>query len=104
MIDNIVIGTPLVPLEDLGVLPDEQTVSLTIEEMLNDKGELFLPAILKHVGLFKSTSEIKKISTQRTNNKKIVDPASRNLWRVLDGPEFTHFKIGKKVFWLIVGE
>jgi hypothetical protein len=104
MIDNIVIGTPLVSLEALGVDDSETTVFFTFDEVQNEDGEVFLPALLKQAGLFQSTSQVRQVNKQRIKSTKITDELSRNLWRNLDGPEFTHFKIGKQVFWLIVGE
>lgn len=103
-IDNIVVGTLVdgLTLEDLGALPDENTIFISMEEAKEDS--LFLPKILIRANLFSGTSEVKRIHEQRIDNTKIVDPYSRNLWRTLDRPEMTHFKIGKKVFWLIVGE
>ena len=103
MIDNIVIGEPLVSLESLGVLPDENTVHLPFHDIENE-GEVFLPGVLAHVGLFKSTSQIRQINKQRMKSDKIKDPLSQNLWRTITKPEMTHFKVGKKVFWLIVGK
>jgi len=96
MIDNIIVGKPLVPLEELGVLPSEQT--LIIED------EKFLPRLLVKVGIAKSTSQVKQINQQRMKSNKIKDPLEKNLWRELNDPEFTSFKIGKHVFWLIVGK
>lgn len=100
MVDNIVIGTPLIELEKLGVLESETTVHFPF----NDDGTVFLPSILKQAGLFKSTSEIKQIDAQRNKSGKIKDPLERQLWRKINQPEMTPFKVGKKVFWLIVGE
>jgi len=103
MIDNIVIGElveGLIPM-DLGVLDYESNVYMTMEDakQLN----MFLPSILVKLGLFKSTSEIKKIAKQRDVSKKIIDSDSRLLWRTITRPELTHFKIGKKSFWVVVG-
>lgn len=103
MLDNILLGNlieGLTPI-DLGVTPDEQTITFTKTEtaQLNN----FLPRILVKAGLFKSTSEIKRIHKVRQNSTKIKDIDERILWRTLDKPELTYFKIGKKVFWLIVG-
>lgn len=104
--DNILIGEPVdgLTLEDLGCLPDEVTIRLTVDEVKNDKGEIFLPTILKNQGIFKSSNAIKESSKQREESTKIPDVNSRILWRNISGPEFTHFKIGKSSFWLIVGE
>ncbi len=103
-IDNIIIGTPIqgISLDDLGIGREEATVCIGMSEAR--QMELFLPRLLVHAGLFKSTSEVRRISKDRKNSKKITDPLSRDLWRTVDKPEFTYFKIGKRVFWLIVGE
>ena len=103
-IDNIIIGTPIVSLEDLDILPEENTITFSFDEIKNDDGDVFLPAVLVKAGLFNSTSEIRRINKDRVKSKKIKDPDSRNLWRNIDRPEFTQFKIGKKVFWLAVGD
>lgn len=104
-IDNIVVGTPLVELEKLGVTPEETTVFET--------EETFLPRILVKHRLFKSTSEVKKINDQRRKQEtisiptwphKIPNDESQNLWRTVREPEMTPFKIGHKAFWLIVGD
>jgi hypothetical protein len=104
MIDNLVIGKPVegLTLDDLGIGKEETTVTIDVQTARDM--ELFLPRLLVHVGLFKTTSEVKRIDKDRRNSTKIKDPLSRNLWRTLDKPEMTHFKIGKKVFWLIVGD
>lgn len=104
MIDNIIIGELVDGLtsKDLGIGDEETTIRIDLAQA-NDM-QLFLPRILVHVGLFKTTSEIKRINKDRMNSKKIKDSNSRNLWRTLDQPEMTLFKIGKKVFWLIVGD
>lgn len=104
VVDNIVIGTPLVDLEKLGVIETEATLSFTMDELRNEKGDLFLPAILKHVGFFNSTGQIRQINQQRLKNEKFKSDPDQNLWRNIERPEFTEFKIGKRVFWLIVGE
>ena len=103
-VDNVVIGEPLVPLESLGVAKTETTVRFSFEDVRNDKGEVFLPAVLKRAGIFDTTNQIKQVNQQRMKSDKIIDPLSKNLWRNLDGLEFTHFKVGRKVLWLIVGE
>lgn len=100
MIDNIVIGKPLVELEKLGVLEEENTVFISF----NEDGTIFLPAALKQAGVFNSTSEIRQINKQREQSNKIKDDKERILWRNISEPEMTRFKIGKKIFWLIVGQ
>jgi len=104
MVDNIIIGTIVKGLteESLGIDPSEDTIRISAERAkeLNNH----LPRLLVEVGVYTSTSEIKRIDQQRRQSTKIKDPRSKKLWRELDGCEMTHFKIGKKVFWLIVGE
>ncbi len=104
MLDNIIVGELVEGLtpHDLGIGKEETTVHIDLVQA-NDM-HMFLPRILVHFGLFKTTSEIKRINRDRLNSKKIKDSNSRNLWRMLDKPEMTQFKIGKKVFWLIVGD
>ena len=104
VVDNVVIGEPLVSLEMLGCTKRETTVHVPLEEVKNDDGGIFLPTVLKHVGLFKSTGDIKQINAQRIKSGKFKSDPDQNLWRVINRPEFTQFKIGKRVFWLIVGE
>jgi len=104
MLDNIIIGElvdNLTP-HDLGIGKEETTLHISLAQA-NDM-QMFLPRILVHVGLFKTTSEVKRINKDRVNSKKIVDSNARDLWRTLVQPEMTQFKIGKKVFWLIVGD
>ena len=102
--ENVVIGEPLVPLEDLGVLEEEETIRFTFEEVTNDQGNVFLPHLLVNIGLFKSTSECRNINKQRQKSSKFNKDPDQNLWRNIERPEFTRFKVGKRVFWLIVGE
>lgn len=104
MIDNIIIGTPLVSDDALGVLTHESTLRLTREGACNDNGDMFLPAILKQAGIVKSTSQVRAMQKQRDTNPKFNTDPFQNLWRKLDTFEMTPFKIGKHVFWLIVGE
>lgn len=103
MIDNIIVGELVegVTHEMLGILPTEQTIHIT-----NDKAnelDYFLPKLLVHATLFRSTSEVKKIAKVRDTSTKIIDPLSLHLWRSINEPEFTFFKIGKRSFWLVVG-
>lgn len=103
-IDNIIIGEPVdgLTLDDLGIGKEETTVMIPWDDAMTM--EMFLPRILVAAGLFNTTSEIKRIAKDRDKSTKIKDPDSRHLWRTLSRPEMTPFKIGKKVFWLIVGE
>lgn len=102
-IDNIIIGKPIEGLteQSLGIDPCERTIRLSFADCQSH--EMFLPRIFVAVGLFKTTSEVKRLHQQRQQSK-ITDPLSKNLWRTIGSPEMTPFKIGKKVFWLIVGE
>jgi len=104
LIDNLIIGKPIegITLEQLGIGREETT--LTINTVKSGDLGWFLPLLLVEAGLFKSTSEVKRINKDRVKSTKIKDPLSRNLWRTLEGPEMTHFKIGKRNFWLVVGE
>jgi hypothetical protein len=102
--ENVVIGQPLVSLEKLGVSKREETKFFSFEELRNDQGNVFLPHVLVALGVFKSTNECRKINDQRLKSSKFNKDPDQSLWRNVERPEFTHFKIGKKVFWLIVGE
>ena len=95
--DNIIVGTLIASKHELGMLDNEHTIEFSMDEM-------FLPKVLVNAGIFKSTSEIKRLHKDRINSSKITDPLSRDLWRTLSDLEFTYFKIGKKTFWLAVGE
>jgi hypothetical protein len=102
-IDNLVIGELVegVTLEMLGVLDEEVTVHIS-EDDARDMN-FFLPKILVSAGIFPNTSEIKRIQKQRDTMGQLCDD-ERVLWRNLSNPELTRFKVGKKLFWLIVGE
>lgn len=102
-IDNIVIGNLVegVTLEMLGVLDDE--VTLHISEQDARDMNFFLPKILADLGVFQNTSEIKRIQKDRDNMMHLPED-ERFFWRVLTDPELTRFKVGKKLFWLIVGD
>lgn len=104
MIDNIIIGDMVDGLTNLsiGILPSENNFIISKQEAIDMNR--FLPSILVTAGLFKSTSEIKKIAATRKDSKKIKDVDSKLLWRNIDKPELTQFKIGKKSFWLVVGD
>jgi hypothetical protein len=102
--DNVVIGEPLVSLEALGVSNDEDTSHFLFSDVTNDQGNVFLPHLLVKLGVFNSTSECRNINKQRQKSSKFNEDADQDLWRNIDRPEFTKFKIGRKVFWLIVGE
>lgn len=100
--DNIIVGVLVENLTpgDLGILPSEETMHIPFHE----NGDTFLPKILVELKLFKSTSEIKNINKQRLKSIDLTKFPEQDLWRSLTRPEMTKFKIGKRVFWLIVGE
>lgn len=102
--DNIIIGKEIVSLEDLGIRETEICMRFTFKELTNDKGNVWLPHLLVKLGVFKSTNECNQINKQRQASSKFNKDPSQDLWRNIENPEFTHFKIGKKVFCLIVGE
>ncbi len=101
-IDNIVIGELVegVTLEMLGVCDDEVTLYIS-EDDARDM-DFFLPKILVSLGLFPSTTHIRQLQKQRDAMKLCDD--ERILWRNIANPELTKFKVGKKLFWLIVGD
>ena len=105
-LDNIIIGDLVEGLTELqvGISSSEDTIRLSVADAENDNGDLFLPHILKIIGLFKSTGDIRRINDQRLKSDKFKNDPDQNLWRKLDRPEVTRFKIGKKVFWLFVGD
>lgn len=102
--DNVIIGEPLVGLEVLGILDSETTKHFTFDEVRNEQGNVFLPHFLVKLGVFKSNRECRDIDKQRQKSSKFNKDPDQILWRNVDRPEFTNFKIGKKVFWLVVGE
>jgi len=75
---DIVIGTPLVPPAELGFSDPIVTT------------ERFLPKLLVNLGIFKSTSEVRR-------NKP-------ELWATLDKPDILELKIGKRKLWILVGD
>ena len=102
--NNVIIGREIVTLEELGILETETIERFSFDAVRTDQGNLFLPHLLVKIGVFKSTSECRKINTQRQKSSKFNKDPNQNLWRTFDRPEFTNFKIGKKFFCLIVGE
>ncbi len=101
--NNVVIGEPLASLEELGIEESETIVRFTLEEAKNNQGNVFLPHILLKIGVFGSTNECRRINDQRQKSSKFNKDPDQDLWRNLECPEFTQFKIGKKVFCLVVG-
>lgn len=82
MVQNIIIGKPLVSLEMLGIdIKQEETVFDT---------ERFLPRLLVKYGFSKSISEIKR------NRKDLI--------RNLDNTDMEMIKLGKKKVWIVIGE
>ncbi len=94
----IVVGKPICNLESLGVTEEDTVVF--------EKEEQFLPRILVKHGVFKSTSVVRRHNEARLKNSIPLDKF-QNLWRSVgeNGElEMTRFKIGRTVFWIIVGE
>lgn len=102
--NNVIIGKPLVSLKALGIEKSDTIVKFSFEEATNDQGNVFLPHLLLKIGVFDSTNECRRINEQRQKSSKFNKDPDQDLWRNLDRPEFTQFKIGKKVFCLVVGE
>jgi hypothetical protein len=102
-IDNIVIGDLVegVTLEMLGVCDDEVTVHITEDDARNMN--FFLPKLLATAGVFQNTTEVKRIQSARDTMGHLCDD-ERILWRNVTHPELTKFKVGKKLFWVIVGQ
>ena len=98
MYDNLVEG---VTLENLGCLKDEVTIHISEDDA--GKANFFLPRLLVTAGVFKNTTEVKRIQKVRDGQANLF-PDERVLWRNLINPELTKFKVGKKLFWLIVGD
>ncbi len=106
IIDLIVVGKPETSPEEWGF--DEG------ETIVYEDEERFLPRILVKHELFKSTSTVKQINKQRLEQDQITIPCypgkivstnpDQNLWRTIEEKELTPFKIGRRVFWLLVGE
>lgn len=103
MVENIVVGNLVEGLteEMVGIGPEEETIRISTEQA--KELDFFLPRILVEAGLFKTTSEIKRIAVQRMKSN-VQDPLSKELWRKVGRPEMTFFKVGKKAFWVIIGE
>ena len=100
----VVIGEPLVSLGALGIEESETVVRFSFKEATNDQGNIFLPHLLIKIGVFESSNECRRINTQRQKSSKFNTDPNQNLWRNLEQPEFTEFKIGRKGFCLVVGE
>lgn len=88
MIENIVIGTPLVSLDTL--LGDERNSNYNWEEVTVYEEERFLPKLLVKYGF---TSSVKEI---RRNRPDLVI--------TLENIDFLEIKLGKKKLWVVVGE
>ena len=89
MIENIVIGTPLVSIASLLSDGPEDWIQNEYKKT-KCTGNRFLPQILKDIGAVKSTSEIKR-------NRP-------DLWVELKDPDCFWIKIGKRRFYVVVGE
>ena len=89
MIENIIIGKPLVD-EYLLFAPNE--VEWFINEIRKTAWdeERFLPKLLVKYNFMKSISEVKR-------NRQ-------DLWITLDKIDFLQFKIGQRKIWICVGE
>ena len=100
----VVIGEPLVSLGALGIEESETVVRFSFKEATNDQGNIFLPHLLIKIGVFDSSNECRRVNVQRQKSSKFNKDSNQNLWRNLEQPEFTEFKIGRKGFCLVVGE
>lgn len=101
-IDNIVIGNLVegLTLDMLGVTDDEVTIYISEDDAC--VANFFLPRLLCDAGVFPTTSEIRRI--QKDRDKMSLCDDERIIWRNLANPELTRFKVGKKLFWIIVGD
>lgn len=90
-IENIVIGTPIVDPKDMFASSDDDWNTVEKEKTYYTD-ERFLPRILVDIGIYPSTSEIRR-------NKP-------DLMRSLDGLDFIDgLKVSKKrKLWILVGE
>lgn len=88
MIENIVIGLPLVN-EDI-LLGDELNPNYNWRDTTIYDNERYLPKLLVNHGIMASIREVKR-------NRKDLD-------YTLDKPDFLELKIGKKKIWIVVGE
>lgn len=89
MIQNIVIGTPELSPEEMFASSHEDWLNNEIKMTLFTE-ERNLPRLLVQLGVFPSTSEIR-----RNRRDLIVD---------LTVPEFREIKIGKRKFYILVGK
>lgn len=90
-IENIVVGTPIVNPKDMFSSSDDDW-DVAEKEKTYYTNERFLPRILVNIGIYPSTSEIRR-------NKP-------DLMRSLDGLDFIDgLKVSKKrKLWILVGE
>ena len=88
MIENIVIGKPLVTLDLL--LGDELNPNYNWGEVTILDDERFLPKLLVKHGFASSIRELR-----RNRNDLFIS---------LEKPDFLEIKIGKKKIWIVVGE
>ena len=89
-IENIVIGTPLVPAKELLSTNDSDWVNVEFEKTLFTN-ERYLPNILVQLGIYPSISEIRRNKSE--------------LMIRLDKIDFINIKPKKKhPLWIVVGE
>ena len=90
MFQNIVIGKPLVDIKELLALDERDWEENEKANTLFLPDTRFLPAIMKEVGIVKSTSEIRR-------NRP-------DLWINLNTPTCMNIKWGKRFLYIVVGE
>lgn len=88
MIENIIIGKPLVSEYLLFAKNKEDWEEEKLKTIYEE--ERFLPKLLVKYNFMKSISEVKR-------NRQ-------DLWITLDKLDFLQFKIGKRKIWICVGE
>ncbi len=98
IVDNIIVGNEIASLKELGVLESETLERFSFDEVTNDQGNVFLPALLVKIGVFKSNSECRNINAQRQKSSKFNKDPDQDLWRNIERPEFTNFKIFGLIF------
>lgn len=88
MIENIIIGSPLV--SEYILLGDELNPNYNWRDVTVYDNERYLPKLLVNHGIMTSIREVKR-------NRKDLDYN-------LDKPDFLELKIGKKKVWIVIGE
>lgn len=89
MVQNVVIGNPIIPANQLLAYDERDWEENERKETLFTETR-FLPAIMKEAGLVQSTSEVKRNRPE--------------LMVTLDRPDFMELKWGKKKLYIVVGE